>query len=167
VINKGNVRQYTLEGTLAAGPPHLGRLQALSLDILWVMAVRPIGVKNRKAPLGSCYSIRDYTAVNPELGTLADFKTLGDDAHACGAEDRRATAFLPSVQGALGDSHVGLRETLEAVTEPLRKLVGNAATTSAGTAWSRSRGRGALRRPSSGPARGWRGRPPSTSGAWS
>src|SRR5947208_2031947 len=71
VIYEVNVRQFTPEGTLAALEPHLARLARLGVDILWVMPVQPIGVKNRKGPLGSYYSISDYTAVNPEYGTKA------------------------------------------------------------------------------------------------
>lgn len=36
----------------------------------------PIGEVGRKGSLGSYYSIRDYRAVDPELGTLADFDAL-------------------------------------------------------------------------------------------
>jgi glycosidase len=79
-----NVRQYTPEGTFAALQRHLPRLDSLGVDILWLMPVQPIGVKNRKGGLGSYYSIRDYTAINPEHGTEADFKRFVDDAHARG-----------------------------------------------------------------------------------
>ena len=40
--------------------------------------------KNRKGPLGSPYSIRDYYGVNPEFGTKEDFKTFVEAAHAQG-----------------------------------------------------------------------------------
>jgi glycosidase len=84
VIYEVNVRQYTPEGTLAALDRHLPRLDSLGVDILWLMPVQPIGVKNRKGGLGSYYSIRDYTAINPEYGTEADFRRFVDDAHAHG-----------------------------------------------------------------------------------
>ena len=57
---------------------------ALGVDILWLMPVQPIGVKNRKGKLGSYYAISDYTAINPEFGTEADFKAFVDAAHAQG-----------------------------------------------------------------------------------
>jgi alpha-amylase len=79
-----NVRQFTPEGTLAALLPHLPRLRAMGVDILWLMPVQPIGVQNRKGGLGSYYSIRDYTAINPEHGTEADFRRFVDAAHAQG-----------------------------------------------------------------------------------
>lgn len=79
-----NVRQYTPEGTLAALERHLPRLDSLGVDILWLMPVQPIGVQNRKGGLGSYYSIANYTAVNPEHGTEADFRRFVDAAHAHG-----------------------------------------------------------------------------------
>ena len=84
VIYEVNVRQFTPQGTLAALLPHIPRLHALGVDILWIMPVQPIGRKNRKGPLGSYYSIADFTSVNPELGTIADFKSLVNAAHARG-----------------------------------------------------------------------------------
>ena len=84
VIYEVNVRQYTPEGTLAALRSHIPRLKALGVDILWLMPVQPIGVKNRKGKLGSYYAISDYTAVNPEFGTLADFRAVVDAAHSQG-----------------------------------------------------------------------------------
>src|SRR6185436_13021612 len=77
-----NTRQFTKEGTLAAAQEHLPRLKALGADILWLMPIHPIGEKNRKGTLGSPYSVRDYRAVNPDLGTLADLKRFVDAAHA-------------------------------------------------------------------------------------
>lgn len=40
------------------------------------MPVHPIGEINRKGNLGSYYSVKDYLAVNPEYGTIDDFKNL-------------------------------------------------------------------------------------------
>lgn len=81
VIYEINVRQFTPEGTFAALERHLPRLDSLGVDILWLMPVQPIGEKGRKGGLGSYYSIRDYTAVNPEFGTEADFRRFVDAAH--------------------------------------------------------------------------------------
>jgi alpha-amylase len=84
VIYEVNIRQYTPEGTLAAFTKQLPRLKALGVDILWIMPVQPIGKLNRKGTLGSYYSIADYTAINPEFGTEADFTAMVDSAHAQG-----------------------------------------------------------------------------------
>jgi glycosidase len=81
VIYEVNVRQFTPEGTFAALERHLPRLDSLGVDILWLMPVQPIGVKNRKGGLGSYYAIADYTAINAEHGTEADFRRFVDAAH--------------------------------------------------------------------------------------
>jgi glycosidase len=81
VIYEVNVRQFTPEGTLRAVQPHLPRLKALGVDVVWLMPVQPIGRKNRKGTMGSYYSISDYTAINPEFGTMADFDALVAAAH--------------------------------------------------------------------------------------
>lgn len=81
-IYEVNIRQYSPEGTFNAFRQDLPRLKKMGVDILWLMPVHPIGEKNRKGKLGSYYSIRDYRAVNPNFGTLDDFKSLVDSAHA-------------------------------------------------------------------------------------
>ncbi|HQK36153.1 MAG TPA: alpha-amylase, partial [Bacteroidales bacterium] len=60
VIYEVNIRQYTPEGTFRAFESHLPRLKELGIDVLWLMPVNPIGVKNRKGVLGSYYSVKDY-----------------------------------------------------------------------------------------------------------
>ncbi len=84
VIYEVNIRQFTPEGTFNAFAEHLPRLKQLGVDILWLMPINPIGVKNRKEPLGSYYSVRDYKDVNPEFGNLDDFKNLVTKAHELG-----------------------------------------------------------------------------------
>ena len=83
-IYEVNIRQFTPEGTISAFQKHLPRLQKMGVKILWLMPIQPIGVKNRKGTLGSYYSISDYTAVNPEFGTMDDFKTMVRTAHGLG-----------------------------------------------------------------------------------
>jgi glycosidase len=80
-IYEVNIRQFTPEGTIKAFEQHLPRLQKMGVKILWVMPVQPIGLKNRKGTMGSYYSISDYTAVNPEFGTQADFNHMVKAAH--------------------------------------------------------------------------------------
>jgi glycosidase len=59
-------------------------LKKLGVDILWIMPIHPIGEKNRKGSLGSYYAVKDYKVVNPEFGTMDDFKMLVDSAHSMG-----------------------------------------------------------------------------------
>lgn len=81
-----NIRQYSPEGTFNAFTKDLPRLKKLGVEILWLMPINPISEKNRKGTLGSYYSVKDYTAVNPEFGTMDDFKHLVNKAHEMGFE---------------------------------------------------------------------------------
>ena len=76
VLYQLNTRQFTQEGTFAAAQKQLPRLKRLGVDIIWLMPIHPIGETNRKGPLGSPYSIKDYFGVNPEFGTMDDLKRL-------------------------------------------------------------------------------------------
>ena len=82
VIYQINTRQFTPEGTFAAAEAELPRLADMGVDILWLMPIHPIGEVNRKGGLGSPYSVKDYFGVNPEFGTLKEFKSFVDAAHA-------------------------------------------------------------------------------------
>lgn len=84
VIYQINTRQFTREGSFAAAQKHLPRLAAMGVDILWLMPVHPIGAVNRKGALGSPYSVRDYRAINPDLGTAADLRAFVAEAHRLG-----------------------------------------------------------------------------------
>ena len=84
VLYEMNVRQLTPEGTLRAATSKLPFLKDLGIDAVWLMPVYPIGEAGRKGSLGSYYSIRDYCAVNPELGTMADFDAFVAEAHRLG-----------------------------------------------------------------------------------
>ena len=79
-----NIRQYTPEGTLVAFLPELARLRDMGIQILWFMPLTPISQKNRKGILGSPYACSDYTAINPEFGTAANFTDLVIQAHSMG-----------------------------------------------------------------------------------
>lgn len=84
VIYEMNIRQYTPEGTFDAAAQQLPRLKKLGVDVLWLMPVYPIGVKERKGTLGSYYAIRDYCDVNPEFGDMDDFDRFLSQAHESG-----------------------------------------------------------------------------------
>ena len=44
--------------------------------------VNPISKVDRKGTMGSYYAVADYTAINPEFGTMADWKKLVNAIHA-------------------------------------------------------------------------------------
>lgn len=75
------VRNHTPEGTFRALEGDLDRLRALGTDIVWLMPIHPIGKEGRKGTLGSPYAIRDYRGINPEYGTMEDFRHLVDAIH--------------------------------------------------------------------------------------
>lgn len=84
VIYEVNVRQFTPEGTFEAILPHIPRLKDLGVDILWFMPIHPISQENRKGKLGSYYAVYDYKGVNPEFGSIDDFRALVKAAHDAG-----------------------------------------------------------------------------------
>ncbi len=83
-IYEVNVRQYTPEGTLNAFAKHLDRLRKMGVETLWFMPLNPISKRERKGSLGSYYAVADYTALNPEFGTMADWQRLVQAIHARG-----------------------------------------------------------------------------------
>ncbi|MEO7922379.1 MAG: alpha-amylase family glycosyl hydrolase [Chitinophagaceae bacterium] len=83
-IYEVNIRQYTEAGNFKAFIKELPRLKAMGVDTLWLMPVTPISQKNKKGSLGSYYASSDYTAVNPEFGTIDELKELIRYAHELG-----------------------------------------------------------------------------------
>jgi len=75
------VRNFSEAGTFQGVIDELDRIQALGVDIVYLLPIHEIGEKNRKGGLGSPYSIKDYYSINKELGTLEDFKKLVDEIH--------------------------------------------------------------------------------------
>lgn len=84
VIYEMNLRQGTPGRNLRSASAELKRLKDLGVDIVWLMPLHPISEKNRKGTLGSYYAVKDYKAVNPEFGTMADLKDFVDRAHSLG-----------------------------------------------------------------------------------
>jgi cyclomaltodextrinase / maltogenic alpha-amylase / neopullulanase len=74
-------RDFSAAGNLNGVTARLDDLHDLGVNILWLMPIHPIGEKFRKGDFGSPYSIKDYYAVDPNYGTLADFKKLVAGAH--------------------------------------------------------------------------------------
>ena len=72
-IYEVNLRQYTLQGTINAFADELPRLKEMGVKTLWFMPITPIAQKNKLGSMGSYYACSDYTAINPEYGTMADW----------------------------------------------------------------------------------------------
>lgn len=75
------LRNHTPEGTFKSLIDDLDRIKALGTDIVHFLPIYPIGQKKRKGTLGSPYSISDYKGVNPEHGTIGDFRLLVETMH--------------------------------------------------------------------------------------
>jgi cyclomaltodextrinase len=74
-------RAFSSQGTLAGITERLDALRQLGVNVLWIMPISPTGKEKRLGRLGSPYSIRDYYAVDPDLGTKADLTALVQAAH--------------------------------------------------------------------------------------
>lgn len=80
-IYEVNLRQYTEAGTFAAFQEQLPRLKEMGVDILWFMPIHEISKTNSKGTYGSPYAVSDYKGVNPDHGTMDDFKNLLQAIH--------------------------------------------------------------------------------------
>jgi alpha-amylase len=86
-IYEVNLRQFTPSSSIKDFEKSLPRLKKMGVEILWFMPINPIGLEERKmsaTDLGSYYSVRDYKALNPEFGTMRDWKNLVKMAHTMG-----------------------------------------------------------------------------------
>ncbi len=75
------VRNFSDEGTFLQVIPELDRIKNMGVDIVWFAPIHPIGKISRKGSLGSPYAISDYRKINPEYGSLQDFKDVVDEIH--------------------------------------------------------------------------------------
>ena len=105
VLYEANIRQYSNEGTFNAFANDLSIIKKLGVKILWLMPINPISTTKSKGPLGSYYAVSDYTKVNPEFGSLEDFKNLVDKAHELGMY-----VILDWVPGHTGWDHHWIKE---------------------------------------------------------
>lgn len=86
-IYEVNTRQYTPQGTFNAFSKHLPRLKKMGVQTLWFMPINPISKKDRKrseSELGSYYAVSDYRKINPEYGSMNDWKSLVKKAQSMG-----------------------------------------------------------------------------------
>lgn len=100
VIYEANIRQYSPEGTFEEFTKDIPEIKKLGVKIIWLMPVFPISETMRKATggvgskfasefpkeeqskyLGSYYAVSDFTKINPEFGTIKDFRKLIKTAH--------------------------------------------------------------------------------------
>ena len=78
VMYQVNPRNFAPENSFNAVASHLDSIKTMGANVLWFMPIYEIGsLKSVNSP----YSIRDYRSVNPEFGTVEDFKALVAESH--------------------------------------------------------------------------------------
>lgn len=131
VIYEVNIRQYSEEGTFNAFTKDIPQLKEMGVKILWVMPIFPISQTKRKATggdnskfasempkeeqskyLGSYYAVSDFKKVNPEFGTIEDFRNLVKTAHENGIY-----VILDWVPNHTGWDHVWIKQHPEFYTK--------------------------------------------------
>lgn len=131
VIYEVNIRQYSSEGSFNAFTKDIPNLKQLGVKIIWVMPIFPISQTKRKATggddskfasempeaeqykyLGSYYAVSDFKKVNPEFGTIEDFRILVKTAHQNGIY-----VILDWVPNHTGWDHVWIKEHPEYYTQ--------------------------------------------------
>lgn len=70
------LRSFSKEGNFAGLEKRVPELKKMGVTVLWLLPIHPVGVKKRKGTLGSPYAVQDYYGINPEFGTMQDFKRL-------------------------------------------------------------------------------------------
>lgn len=131
IIYEANIRQYSPEGTFNEFTKDIPQLKELGVKIIWLMPIFPISETKRKATggpdskfasefpeeeqvkyLGSYYAVTDFTKINPEFGTIEDFRTLIKTAH-----DNGIYVILDWVPNHTGWDHTWLKEHPEYYTQ--------------------------------------------------
>ena len=78
VMYQVNPRVFAPEKSFNAVAQHLDSIKALGTNVVWFMPIYPVGqIKTVNSP----YCISDYKGVNPEFGTLEEFKNVVSLCH--------------------------------------------------------------------------------------
>lgn len=125
-----NIRQFTPEGSLSAFEEHIPRLKDMGVDILWLMPIYPISNTKKKGSLGSYYAISDYAKVNPEFGTIQDFRNLVNTVHEHGMK-----IILDFVPNHTGWDHRWIKDHPEFYTQDENGNVIDPIDPSTGKSW--------------------------------
>lgn len=149
VIYEVNIRQYSPEGTFNAFTKDIPQLKELGVKIIWVMPIFPISQTKRKATggddskfasdmpaaeqhkyLGSYYAISDFKKVNPEFGTIEDFRNLVKTAHENGIY-----VILDWVPNHTGWDHIWIKEHPEYYTKNAKGEIIDPINPETGKSW--------------------------------
>lgn len=149
VIYEVNIRQYSPEGTFNEFNKDIPKLKELGVKIIWVMPIFPISETKRKATggddskfasempkeeqskyLGSYYAVSDFKKVNPEFGTIEDFRKMVKTAHENGIY-----VILDWVPNHTGWDHVWIKEHPEYYTQNAKGEIMDPINPETGESW--------------------------------
>ena len=149
VIYEVNIRQYSSEGSFNAFTKDIPQLKELGVKIIWVMPIFPISQTKRKATggdnskfasempaaeqskyLGSYYAVSDFAKVNPEFGTIEDFRNLVKTAHENGIY-----VILDWVPNHTGWDHVWIKQHPEFYTHNAKGEIIDPINPETGKSW--------------------------------
>ena len=81
VVYECNERLFALQDAFKTIQAYLPVLQEMQVNVLWLMPIHPRGEVNS---VNSPYCVKDFYAVEPAFGSMADLKALVNDCHARG-----------------------------------------------------------------------------------
>jgi glycosidase len=149
VLYEVNIRQYSPEGTFNAFTKDIPQLKELGIKIIWVMPIFPISQTKRKATggdnskfasempkeeqskyLGSYYAVSDFKKVNPEFGTIEDFRNMVKTAHENGIY-----VILDWVPNHTGWDHIWIKQHPEYYTHNEKGEIIDPSNPETGKSW--------------------------------
>ena len=81
VVYECNERLFARQSAFRAIEDYLPTLQEMQVNVLWLMPIHPRGtVKTVNSP----YCVKDYKAIDPAFGTMADLQSLVSACHSRG-----------------------------------------------------------------------------------
>jgi len=79
VIYECNERLFAEQNAFAAIEAYVPTLADMGVNVLWLMPIHPRGADEKA--IGSPYCVKDFRAIDPAFGTMADLKSLVNAAH--------------------------------------------------------------------------------------
>ena len=78
VMYEINIGAFSKSGNFTGITARLDSLKSLGINTIWLMPIHPVG---KLTSFGSPYCVMNCREVNPDFGTLSDFRNLVNEAH--------------------------------------------------------------------------------------
>lgn len=111
VVYEANEKLFAATDALKAVDARLDEIEALGVNVLWLMPIHPVGVEKTA---NSPYCVRDYKAVHPAFGTLDDLRTLVQHAH-----DRKMKVILDWIANHTAWDNAWVKDHPDWYTDPM------------------------------------------------